>query len=47
MAGVEHLAGIYLTNPPADGRLGVAIAVLAVLVAVPAYEWAGEALSHR
>ena len=47
MVGVEHLAGIYLANPPAVGRPGLAIAVLAILVAVTAYGWVQEALSHR
>lgn len=47
LVGVEHLAGIYLTNPPAIGRPALAIAVLAILVAVTAYGWVREVTSHR
>jgi hypothetical protein len=47
MVGVEHLLGTYLTNPPAAGRLGLAIAILAILAAVTAYEWVREASAHR
>lgn len=46
MVGVEYLAGIYLTSPPAIGRPGVAVAVLAVLVAFTAYGWVRESLAH-
>ncbi len=47
MAGVEHIAGVYLTNPPSAGAPALAIAILAVLVAVTAFAWAREALAHR
>ncbi len=38
MVGVEHLAGVYLANPPAAGSLSIAIAVLAILIAASVYE---------
>lgn len=47
MAGVEHVAGLYLTNPPAAASPGLAIAVLAILVAITAYAWVREATAHR
>lgn len=47
MVGVEHLAGIYLTDPPAAASWVNAILVLAVLAAVVAYGWSQENLSHR
>ncbi len=47
MVGVEHLAGVYLANPPAAGSLGIAIAVLAIVVAAYLYEAWQDGLSHR
>ncbi len=47
MAGVEHVAGVFLTNPPSAGAPGLAIAILAILVAVTAYAWVREASAHR
>lgn len=46
MAGFEHVAGVYLTNPPSAGAPGLAFAILAILVAVTAYAWVREASAH-
>jgi hypothetical protein len=47
MVGIEHLAGVYLANPPAAASPVIGIAVLAVLAAAVAYEWWQEKLAHR
>jgi len=47
MVGVEHVAGVYLANPPAAGSPAIAIAVLAILVAAAAYEVWQDRLAHR
>ncbi len=47
MVGVEHLAGVYLSNPPGAGSPSIAIVVLAILVAVSLYAALRDPLSHR
>lgn len=47
MVGIEHVAGVYLTNPPGAGAPGIAIVVLAILVAAAAYEAWRDRPSHR
>ncbi len=47
MVGVEHLAGVYLANPPAAGSPSIAILALAILVAASLYGALRDPLSHR
>jgi hypothetical protein len=47
MVGVEHLAGVYLANPPAIRSPAIAIVVLAILVAAAAYQAWKDDLAHR
>ncbi len=47
MVGIEHVAGVYLANPPAAVSPVTGIVVLAILAAAVAYEWWQERLAHR
>lgn len=47
MVGVEHLAGVYLATPPAAGAPGIAIVVLAILVAAAVYDMWQDRVAHR
>ena len=47
MVRVEHLAGVYLANPPAVNSPAITIAVLAILAGAVLLAWMREELAHR
>ena len=47
MVGVEHMAGVYLADPPVAASSVTGILILAILAAVVLYGWWQEELSHR
>lgn len=47
MTGIEHVAGIYLTNPPAIASPAIGVFVLTLLAAAVAYAWWQEEVTRR